>query len=70
MVRVSQGGDFNFYAHELKEFTLMRDGIPYELAHKMSLEWYGISPYAVYPYAVIVNNPQEFSQAWYDYWEK
>ena len=62
------GGDLNFYIHELKEMVLMQQGMSYEVAHQLALEYYGMSPHAVYSPEVIKQYPEWFGTADKDYW--
>lgn len=40
----------------------------YETAHQAALQEYGASPYSLYHPDVIQSMPEEFNDAWYQFW--
>ena len=48
--------------------VLMQQGMSYEVAHQLALEYYGMSPHAVYSPEVIIQYPEWFGTADKDYW--
>jgi len=65
-----QDSEVDFYVgpDELKEMVLMQQGMSYEVAHQLALEYYGMSPHAVYSPEVIIQYPEWFGTADKDYW--
>ena len=52
-----RGADASYYMHELREATLMKNGMQYYDAHNAALEYFKVSPYSVYHPDVIKANP-------------
>jgi hypothetical protein len=62
------GADASFYLHELKETALMQNGLSYDAAHQMALDFYGASPFSVYDPSIINRFPEKFNNNWRDFW--
>jgi hypothetical protein len=63
------GADASFYLHELKEASLMKNGMSYDVAHKAALDFYEVSPFSVYHPEVIKANPEWFNSNWLKFWD-
>jgi len=40
----------------------------YPIAHQQALDWYNMSPFAVYSIEIVVMYPEYFNQNWIDFW--
>jgi len=63
------GADASYYMHELKESTLMSQGLSYDAAHIAALETYKVSPFSVYHPEVILKDPSAWGKPWFEFWE-
>lgn len=62
------GADASYYMHELREATLMKDGMLYDPAHNAALEYYNASPFSVYHPDVIKVEPSMWGEPWFKFW--
>lgn len=66
------GADASFYIHELSEYTKMKGGLDYSMAHGEALKKYQVSPYSVYHPDVIEKlnkeQPGYFNSNWLKFW--
>jgi RHS repeat-associated protein len=63
------GADASFYFHELTEAKLMDQGMPYEEAHQLALDTFGVSNFSVYNPEVIRELGSEyFNKNWFRFW--
>jgi hypothetical protein len=62
------GADASFYFHELTEANLMdNEGLDYDVAHRMALDYYHVSDFSVYHPDVI--REFGFNKNWLKFWE-
>lgn len=63
------GADLDFYAHELFEMIKMKKyKMSYEQAHNSAKQYYNAKEFNLYHPDVIVEMPEQFNGAWYDFW--
>ncbi len=63
-----EGADLDFYAHEIYESTLMKNGMSYEDAHEAAKAYYNATEFNLYHPEVIKANPKLFNNAWFEFW--
>lgn len=62
------GADLDFYAHEIYEANLMKNGMSYDNAHEAAKVYYDATEFNFYHPEVIKQNPKLFNNAWFEFW--
>ncbi len=62
------GADLDFYAHEIYESNMMKNGMGYEDAHEAAKSYYNAIEFNFYHPEVIKQNPKFFNNAWFIFW--
>ena len=62
------GADLDFYAHEIYESTLMKNGMNYNDAHEAAKAYYNATEFNLYHPEVVKANPKLFNNAWFEFW--
>lgn len=57
--------DLNFYAHELREMELMKQGVGYTDAHRRALKDYGIEYKKGYEAQLYTKEAYDAGEAWF-----
>lgn len=62
------GADLDFYAHEIYESNMMKNGMSYDNAHEAAKVYYNATEFNFYHPEVIKQNPKLFNNAWFGFW--
>ena len=62
------GADLDFYAHEIYESNMMKNGMNYNNAHRAAKVHYNATEFNFYHPEVIKQNPKLFSNVWFEFW--
>ena len=62
------GADLDFYAHEIYESNMMKNGMSYNNAHEAAKVYYNATEFNFYHSEVIKQNPKLFNNAWFEFW--
>ncbi len=62
------GADLDFYAHEIYEANMMKNGMGYDEAHEAAKMYYNATEFNLYHPEVIKKYPQYFNNAWFEFW--
>ncbi len=62
------GADLDFYAHEIYESNMMRNGMNYKNAHEAAKVYYSATEFNLYHPEVIKQYPEFFNSSWFEFW--
>lgn len=62
------GADLDFYAHEIYEANMMKNGMSYNDAHNAAKSYYNATEFNFYHPDVIKATPKLFNKAWFEFW--
>lgn len=62
------GADLDFYAHEIYESNMMKNGMSYDNAHEAAKAYYNATEFNFYHPEVIKQNPKLFNNLWFEFW--
>ncbi len=62
------GADLDFYAHEMYESNMMRNGMNYKNAHEAAKVYYSATEFNLYHPEVIKQYPEFFNSSWFEFW--